>query len=208
MAFSAAGLAAGRNENSEQPTSPLRQPRPKRVAEEVELDDRMLGLAIGVLAVDQFGLLRMEHQSVFAEPAVQHVTQSHGLALGAAMADDVVGIPLKRHPGKPPPWPDIEHVVQKQVGQERSNYPSLRRPPVPRNKVAIFHHHGPRQPAFDVEQYPGASRVLAHRPQEQVVVDAVEETLDVDVDDPVIPPAPLTGRPDRIDRLASGPIPI
>jgi hypothetical protein len=50
--------------------------------------------------------------------------------------------------------------------------------------------------------------VLAHGPEEQLVVDAVEEALDVDIDDPVVAPATLARRPDRIDRRTAGPIAI
>jgi hypothetical protein len=39
----------------------------KGVAEEVEADDSVLGLAVGILAVDQFGLLRVEYQATRRE---------------------------------------------------------------------------------------------------------------------------------------------
>jgi hypothetical protein len=32
------------------------------------------------------------------------------------------------------------------------------------------------------------------------MIDAVKEAFDVDVHDPVVPPAPLTGCSDRVDR--------
>src|SRR3954462_4838038 len=98
----------------------------------------MISLAVGVLAVDQLGLLRMEHQATFAEPAVQHLTKRQGLAFGTAVTDDVIGIPFERYPWHLPLQPDVEHVVQEQVSQEWVDHPSLRCSPVPLHKTAIL----------------------------------------------------------------------
>ncbi len=67
---------------------------------------------------------------------IKHLTQRQGLVLGAAVADDVAGVPFKRHARTRPPQPNIEHVVQKQVGQEWADDPSLRRSQIPLHKSA------------------------------------------------------------------------
>ncbi len=115
----------------------------------------MVAFAIGVLAVDHFGLLRVEHQTALGEPSIQDLTQGQGLALAPTVADDVVGVPLERHAGNHPLQPDIAHIVQEQVRQERADNPSLRRAPFPRHKRAVQHRRR-LQPTLDVEQHPRA----------------------------------------------------
>src|SRR5690348_1191563 len=77
-----------------QPLLPLRQPGPERIAKEVELDGRVLAFAVGILAVDHLGLLRMKHQSAFSEPLIEGLTKLQGVVLTAAVTDDVVSIPF------------------------------------------------------------------------------------------------------------------
>src|SRR3984893_4514060 len=183
-------------------TSPFRQPRPERVAEEVELQDRVFASAIGVLAVDHFGLLWMEHQPAFGKPPFQDLTQRQGLALAPAVADDVVGVPLERHPWKPPLQPDIERVMQEQIGQEWADDPSLRRSSFPHHKHAVVPHRRRLQPTLDVKHYLGSISVFMDPLGQQYPVDAVEKAFDVDIEDPVVAPTPLARSPDRVDRRA------
>jgi hypothetical protein len=72
----------------------------------------MIPFAVGVLAVDHLGLLRVEHQSTLSEPLIENPTQFQGFAFAAAMTDDVIGIPLKRNAGEASVKPHVEHVVQ------------------------------------------------------------------------------------------------
>ncbi|WP_249168356.1 hypothetical protein [Bradyrhizobium elkanii] len=46
---------------------PFRQPRTERISEEVEADTSVFAFSVGILAVDQFGLLRMEAQTAGGE---------------------------------------------------------------------------------------------------------------------------------------------
>jgi hypothetical protein len=150
----------------------------------------------------------MKHQTTRGEPLINGAPQLPRLVFAPAVADDVVRVTLERHARHLPPDPDIERVVQEEVGQQGRDDPALRRSPVPRDKIASFEHRGRFQPAFDVEEHPGAVGVLAHGPEQQLVIDAVEETLDVDVEHPVRAPAPLASCPDRVDRRSTGTITV
>jgi hypothetical protein len=170
--------------------------------------DRIIAFAVGVLAIDDRGLLRMEIQPAFQESPLQNLAQPRSFMLATAVADDVVGIPLKRNTGKSPLQPYIEHIVQKQISQKGANDAALWRSPFPRYKTAIIQRRGRLQPTFDVEQHPPAMRVLAHRTKQELPVDVVEEALDIEIENPVEAPATLTCDSDRIDRRTTGTVPI
>src|SRR5213076_382958 len=63
-----------------------------------------------------------------------------------------------------------------------------------RHDAAVLHLHRRLQPALDVEQYPATVGMTTDRPEHQLPIDAVEETLDVEVEHPVVAPAALTSR--------------
>ena len=50
--------------------------------------------------------------------------------------------------------------------------------------------------------------VLAHRPHQQFRLDAVKEGLDIEIKNPVMTPASLPRRADRIERRFAGPVSI
>ena len=68
--------------------------------------------------------------------------------------------------------------------------------------------HRGLEPPLDVEQHPRRLGVLPHRPQQQLPVDAVEKGLDVQVKNPVVPPAPLSRHPERFLRRLARPVPV
>ena len=55
---------------------------------------------------------------------------------------------------------------------------------------------------------PRAIGVLAHRPHQQFRLDAVKEGLDIEIKNPVMTPASLPRRADRIERRFAGPVSI
>src|ERR1019366_9780637 len=89
---------------------PLRFARSKLIPQKVEADHRMFPFAIGVLTVDDLGLIRVKHQPTFGEPPVQGLAQRQSLRLAAAMTDGVIGVSFKRHTGKRFLHPQIEGV--------------------------------------------------------------------------------------------------
>lgn len=84
----------------------------------------------------------------------------------------------------------------------------LRRSLLPRHNNAIFPHRGRLQPALDVENHPPVRRMLAHGPKQKFPIDTVKKSLDVKIYDPVVAPATLSGRPNRIYRGSPWSIPI
>jgi hypothetical protein len=92
--------------------------------------------------------------------------------------------------------------------QQRRDDSSLRRSFVPGRLVTLLILGRRFQPPFHVEHYPRLRGVLTHRPHHQVVRDVVEEALDIQVQHPVIPPAPLPGSPHRLRRGLGRPVSV
>ena len=76
------------------------------------------------------------------------------------------------------------------------------------SETPILELHGRLEPALDVEQHPAARRVMTYGFEYELVVDAVKEPLNIEIEDPIRPPAPLASRTDRIDGRAPGTVSI
>ena len=100
--------------------------------------------------------------------------------------------------------PCVEPIMQKQVGEERTDHPALRRPPFSDDEASIHHLHWCLQPSLDVEKHPSTGRMSTHRTHEQIGIDSVENTLDVEIMNPVITPALLPRHPNSIKRRFAG----
>jgi len=72
----------------------------------------------------------------------------------------------------------------------------------------VRHVHGGLQPSFDVHQHPLAVRVSPHRSHQEVPVDGIEETFDIQVEHPVLFPASLARNGQGVMRRPPGSIPI
>lgn len=64
------------------------------------------------------------------------------------------------------------------------------------------------QPALDVEQQPPAVRVLPDRAHHEAVIEIIEEAPDVQINDPVVSPAPLACDADRLKSGFPRPVPV
>jgi len=73
---------------------------------------------------------------------------------------------------------------------------------------AVLHAHRRGQPSFDGEDRPWARHMLPNRPQQKRMVDVVEQTLDVEFQNPVVVPATLPRHTHRVERRSSGPIAV
>ena len=93
-------------------------PRPKREPQKVKLLGRVSLSPIGILAIDYFRLLRMQFQSTLLQPCRYFGTHQVRFPFCSAMDDDVVRIPLKRQMSPVAPHPQIERIMQKQIGQQ------------------------------------------------------------------------------------------
>jgi hypothetical protein len=89
-------VAYRRSETDEQCTGAIhRAPRPKAVAQEIEALHRVAAASVIILAVDDFGLLRMKLQFASRKPGIKLCPKLLGLRLALAMANDIVGVTLK-----------------------------------------------------------------------------------------------------------------
>ena len=109
------------------------------------------------------------------------------------MADRVISIAFERDGWMFPLHPKIERIVKKEIRQHGTDDSPLRRPSLSVNQSPIRDAYGRPQPPFKVEQNPWAVRVPPHRSHQEVPIDLIEETLDVEVEHPVIRPATLPG---------------
>jgi hypothetical protein len=95
----------------------LRHSRPECEAEEVEGPNRILSGAIGIFAVNDPGLLRVQLQKALRKPLFQRLMQLKRLCLAATMADGVIGIAFERDVRELPVHPAVERVVKKKIRQ-------------------------------------------------------------------------------------------
>src|SRR6516164_7117472 len=123
---------------------------PERVAEKVELKGRMVLAPTLILAIDDFRLFRMQHQSAFSKPRRKSSPQCCGLVFITTVTDRIIGIALEQYVREVPAHPQIERIVQKEVGQEGADDPALRRPSLSPDEAPIRHLHRGFQPSVDV----------------------------------------------------------
>ena len=77
------------------------------------------------------------------------------------MKHGVIGVSGEPNAGKMPRHPEIERIVQEQIGQDWRHDAALRRAFVARLKLPFRGLHWRFQPTLDVEQDPGFLTVLA-----------------------------------------------
>jgi len=120
----------------------------------------------------------------------------------------IIGIPFKPPMRISPPHPHVKGIVQKQICQQGTTDAALRRALLTLRDAALLILRWRFQPPFDVEHDPRVFCVFLHRPHQQIMVNVVEETLDVQVDDPVRFPASLPSLPHRFQCRLPRAIPI
>ena len=197
MAFSASGLIAGRNPLKIRPFL-LRARPPEGVPEEGERGVLVLFPAPTVLAVDDPRLLRVEREPDLAHPLSDPVQQVLRLTMRGAVHDRIVGIALKRAARELPGHPGIERVVHEQVRQDRRNRRPLRSSLGPLLKGTVGAFERGSQPPLHIQQRPAAIGNRPNRFDHEVPRNRVEELLDVEIDHPVVLPAPLPARRQRL----------
>ena len=150
----------------------------------------------------------MKRQSAVSEARVQSCPKRHRLILAPAVTDRVVSITFERNVREVPVHPNVESVVEKQFCQETADHPTLRLPPVSFDDTSVQHLHRRLQPSFNVQKHPLAIGVLAHCLHQKVRIDVVEESLDVEIKNPVVAPASLPRHTYRIERRFAWAVPI
>jgi len=119
-------LADRGSEAPEQAAPPgvLHQPWPKAIPQEVK---RLIGiafLATPILALDDFGLCRMHLQTAFGQTKLKLGHDDLRLLLTPAVYQSIVCIPTPRKLRVCPCHPQIERIVQEQIGQYGTDQPS------------------------------------------------------------------------------------
>src|SRR6266508_1476013 len=202
-------VAHGRSEAHEELPPPILRPtRPERVPEEVKLLLRMPSRPIVILAVDDPRLLGMHFQPTVLESTLDSRQNLLRLLLRLAVRDDIVGVPLERNVPMHLSHPVIEREMQKHIGQKGTDDSSLRRPLRPRCQRPILQLRGRFQPPLHVERDPPTLRVLPNPAHHQRVVEVVEKAPDVQVNDPGVAPASLSGHRESFGRRLPRPVPV
>ena len=107
------------------------------------------------------------------------------------MANHIIGKPFERDVRVVLPHPHIERIVQEEIRQERADYSSLWGPLLPTALSAVSHLNRRSQPPFDIEHHPFTVGMFPYRPHQEVMIDCIKETLDIEIKHPVVTPAPL-----------------
>ena len=187
-------VADRRGETDEHPPIAVhRTAGPKRIAEKVEPLLRVALAPVGILAVDDLGLLRVQFADCTPQTAASSASRSaRAWASLATVADHVVSVAFERDVGMVLAHPAIERIVKKEISQDGADNSRLEGSLSSRlTRVPSGMLTGALQPSFDVQQHPWAVGVSPHRSHQQIPVDVIEETLDVEVEHPVMAPASL-----------------
>src|SRR6266700_477311 len=190
------------------PLSILRSPRPKCIAQKIELLVRVPPPPILILAIDNLRLFRMKLQPTVLQASGYGRPNLLGFPFRPAMHDGIIGETLKRQLPIFRRHPPIKGIMQEQIGQQRADDPALRRALFTRNQLTVLLLHWRFQPALDVENHPWFLGVFLYRTYQQILRDVVEETLDVQIYNPVIAPASLPRLPHCFQRRLPRSIPI
>jgi len=158
--------------------------------------------------LDQARLVRMQRQREFPKPLAHRVPEAPGVALVLKTDDEVVGISHDDHVARglalsPALGPEVEDVVQVNVGQQRRDHRPLPRPSVARRHDSVF-HDARLQPFLDQAEDALVADPMSDETGEPILVHRVEELLDVGVEYPVHLPRvdPHHERVQRVMRAA------
>jgi hypothetical protein len=126
----------------------LGQPRPELIPEERERRDLMIATPVGVLAVDDARLVRMQLQTDLRQASSDRVPHPQGLGPAAAVHHRVIAVALEPEVRVLPGHPGVERVVGSPRGisplgshrTERDSLPSFRSSH-PAHENARIHAH-------------------------------------------------------------------
>ena len=160
---------------AEQPSAP-RTPNSSRteaVSQKVKHDVRIRLSAPLVPAVDDLRLGGVQFQSALRQPSLKLRPQGFRFLFSPTMYQPVIRIPTPREVGVCPLHPQVECVMQEQIGQDRADHAPLRGAAISFQPDPVLFHRR-RQPSLDVEQRPFARHMLPDGPEQQFVVDVVK----------------------------------
>ena len=132
--------------------------------------------------LDQPGLLRMKRQRKPPQPFTHRVQEAPGIALVLEADDKIVGIPHDDHVTRgfapsPALGPEVEDVVQVDVGQEWRDHRALPRPPVTARHNPVFQDTR-LEPFLDQTDDALIADPVLHEPDQPFLADRVEGSGD------------------------------
>ena len=151
MEFSA-GSTDGWREAAENLGGPrvFSPPPPKTVPEEVKLDVRVAAPSVAVLAVNDLGLGRMDFEPTLRQSSLERAHYQARFLFAPAVHKAVVRIPAPREFRVCSRHPEVEGIVQEEIGKYRADDAPLRGSARSLDQLSIP-FHGCCQPSFDVE---------------------------------------------------------
>ncbi len=130
--------------------------------------------------------------------------------------DDTITIrhSIPSHPRTPPTGTDPPSNGKSRTADQGyllrsgSDHAALRRSLGPFHQGSVAELKRRCQPASEIKPHPFARRMFLQRPQKQRVVDIVEQALDVELENPIVPPATLARHCDGVQRGFPRPVAI
>jgi hypothetical protein len=123
--------------------------------------------AIAVTTVHDARLFGMRFELTFPQPFLHGELDFQCLRLAPTVDHDIIRIPFERAAGEFPSHPQVEHVMQEDICQERRGDAALRRASIAWHSYSLVGLGGCLQPSLDVQKNPRTVRVLSDRVQHQ-----------------------------------------
>ena len=142
----------------------------------------------------------MKRQTALLKPTPHRVQDPADFLLTRAVDDGIVRVAFERDPRIRPLHPVVEHVMQEEIRQHRTDDPAVRRAFRPRLPRAVRPLHRGTQPPGNVQADPREVGLVRDGALNQVMRNGPKEVLDVQIDDPVARPAALPGHADGVER--------
>ena len=116
------------------------------------------------------------------------------------MDDGIVRVAFEQDPRKCPLEPRVEHIMQEEIGQHRTDDTALRRALRPVLQCAVRPLHRRTKPPGSVQSNPREVGMVRDGALDQFMRDGIKKRFDVQIDDPVGRPASVPGLPHGVER--------
>ena len=131
--------------------------------------------------LDQPGLLRMQRQRELLQPLAHRIQEAPGVALVLEADDEVVGIAHDDHVARglapsPALGPEVEHVVQVDVGKQRRDHRPLPGPPVTDRHDPVF-QDARLEPFLDQADDAPVADPMLHEPDQPFLARSRRRTI-------------------------------
>jgi hypothetical protein len=141
---------------------------------------------------DEARLVGMQCQPESREPFAQRPEEALGLLTMLEAHDKVISEPhhddrAARVPLPPSLDPEVEDIVEIDIGQQRADAPALHRTDLTASSLAVLQHAG-AQPFLDETHDASVGHTVLDEADEPVVVQRIEKATNVRVEHPVHPP--------------------